>query len=162
MASLLGQDCKRLRFVTKLFYFHDFLTRLLLYHFSGGNFASSKLEFFFEYLSFCVLWRLFEGLSNNNRRQEREGINTKIQREQISGGKKKGADLEHLISVVKQSTSYLVHPGHRALFWPFCALCKKRGSAQSVTGAPGNDIQGASHKGIAHRLSSSAGQIGYP
>lgn len=115
-------------------------------------------------MGFCVLWRLLEGLSNNNARQEREGINTKIQREQISGGKKR-RDLEHLISVVKQSTSYLVHPGHRALFWPFCALCKKkelRGSAQSVTGAPGNDIQGASHKGIAHRLSSCAGQIGYP
>ena len=116
-------------------------------------------------MSFCVLWRLLEGLSNNNPRQERKGINTKIQQivEQISGGKKR-EDLEHLISVVKQSTSYLVHPGHRygPLFWSFCALCKKRGSAQSVTGAPGNDIQGASHKGIAHRLSNSAGKIGYP
>ena len=122
MASLLGQACKPLRSESpNYFIFMTFWVSPAVVRFFWRPNASSKNE----YLGFCVLWRLLEGLSNNNPRQEREDINTKIQREQISGGKKR-MDLEHLISVVKQSTSYLVHPGHRALFWPFCALCKKK------------------------------------
>ena len=66
-----------------------------------------------------------------------------------NGWERARRDLEHLISLVKQSTRYLVHPGHLAVFSVLCIMQERsRGSGQSVTGAAGNDIQGAHHKRI--------------